>query len=353
MSAMGKLVPVSVLLPLSAWLATCALLQGCGGPAPTPVPAPAVIVEILTEAGENVIAADAVAAVVGTIGGFGFTEGAAWVPTPHNLWIFSDIPENKMYQFDGSAVTEYRNPSGNANGNLWYNGKLLTCQHNRSVVRTDVPFSADTLEELVTEFNNSLLNSPNDIVIGKGGAMYFTDPGYGRFPGMGHGLPLEQEFRNLFRFDETTGDLVSLWRTVDGDPNGLVFNEDFTKLYLGDLGPLSRILVFDVSVDGLTLSNEQVFATCSEGGPDGMKMDALGNVWVTCGYPLSTPGLGVEVFAPDGTRIVKISAPEAGSNLAFGGAEGKTVMINAASSTWLIETKVTEMARAVQETALV
>merc|ERR1719410_2403465 len=244
MSETGVLMPMSMLLPLAAWLATSAFLQGCSSPSPAPTPAPvvpgpAVTVEILTAAGENVIAADATVTVVGTMDGFMFTEGAVWVPAPHNLWIFDDIPANKMYQFDGSAVSEYRNPSNKANGNLWDsdNGKLLTCEHvGRAVVRTDVPFNADTREEIVTEFNNTVLNSPNDIVIGPGGALYFTDPGYGADPGFGHGQPLEQPFRNLFRLDEATGDLVSLWRTADGQPNGLVFNQDFTKLYLGDSG---------------------------------------------------------------------------------------------------------------------
>merc|ERR1712203_576126 len=243
------------------------------------------------------------------------------------------------------------NPSNKANGNLWYDGKLLTCEHSgRAVVRTDVPFS--TREEIVTEFNNTVLNSPNDIVIGKGGAMYFTDPGYGADPGFGHGQALLQPFRNLFRFDETTGDLMSLWRTVDGQPNGLVFNEDFTKLYVGDSGDLARVMSFDVSADGMTLSNEQVFATCTGGVPDGMQMDALGNVWVTCGYG-STTGLGVEIFAPDGTRIAKINTPESAGNLAFGGVDGTTVMITAFQSVWLIETKVTAMNRATEDVALV
>jgi len=298
---------------------------------------------------------DAVATVVGTVEGFQFTEGAVWVPAPHNLWIFDDIPTSTMYQFDGSAVTEYRNPSGKGNGNLWYNGKLLTCeQGGRAVVRTDVPFSADTREEIVTEFNNTVLNSPNDIVIGKGGAIYFTDPGYGADPGFGHGQPLEQPFRNLFRFNETSGDMVSLWRTADGQPNGLVFNADFTKLYLGDSGDLGKIMVFDVAEDGVTLSNEQEFATCTGGVPDGMTMDALGNVWVSCGFGSSTGvGNGVEIFAADGTRIAKINTPESAGNLAFGGVDGKSVMITAFQSVWLIETKVTEMSRAVQDVVLV
>jgi len=293
------------------------------------------------------------------MGDYEFTEGAVWIPAPHNLWIWDDIPPNKMYQFDGSAVTEFRNPSNKSNGNLWYNGKLLTCEHiGRAVVRTDVPFSAETREVLVNEFNNTVLNSPNDIVMGKGGAIYFTDPGYGASPVFGHGLPLEQEFRNLFRFDEATGDLVSLWRTVDGQPNGLVFNEDFTKLYMGDSGDMGatagKIMVFDVSSDGLTLSNEQEFATCLGGVPDGMTMDELGNVWVSCGFASSTGlGLGVEIFAPDGTRIAQIKTPESVGNLGFGGVDGMSVMMTSGTSVWIIPTKVTEMTRSVGEVALV
>merc|ERR1712039_772127 len=104
----------------------------------------------------------------------------------------------------------------------------------------------------------------------------------------GHGLPLELETKNLYRFDEATGDLVSLWSAegagfVGEQPNGVAFNDDFTKLYLADSGDVSKIMVFDVAADGLSLSNQQTFAACAEGLADGMKMDSLGNLWVGCG----------------------------------------------------------------------
>lgn len=328
---------MSVLVPLAAWLATCALLQGCGSS--PPAPAPPGTIEILTPAGENVIAVDATVNAVGAIGAYTFTEGAVWIPAPHNVWIWSDIPADKMRQFDGSAVTDYRNPSNKTNGNIWHKGKLLSCEHvGRAVVYTDVPFDQNTREEVVTEFNSGRLNSPNDVAIGKGGAMYFTDPGYGASPVFGHGQPLDQEFRNLFRYDETTGNLVSLWRTVDGQPNGVVFNKDFTRLYLSDSGDLAKIMVFDVSADGMTLSNEQDFATCTDGVPDGMAMDALENLWVACGK-------GAEIFSNDGTRIAKINTPEGAGNLAFGGMDGQSLMITASSSVWLVATLVREMER--------
>jgi len=345
---MGVLAKMPMLRSLAASLSTGVMLHGCGSGGGS---APAIPIEILTAAGENVIQVDANAMTVGAAGAYTFTEGPVWVPAPHNLWIWSEIIGNRMYQYDGSAVTDFRNPSNRTNGNLWHNGKLLSCEHiGRAVVYQEVPFAEDTRVEIVSEFNNSKLNSPNDIVIGKGGAFYFSDPAYGASPDYGHGLPLEQYSKNLYRYDEATGDLRSLWSAegagfVGEQPNGVAFNDDFTKLYLADSGDVSKIMVFDVAVDGLSLSNEQEFARCSEGLADGMKMDSLGNLWVGCGG-------GVEVFATDGTRIVKINTGRA-TNLAFGGVDGQSLMITATETVWIVETLVTAVVPVAEDVASV
>src|SRR3712207_6226970 len=64
-------------------------------------------------------------------GGFGFTEGAIWVPA-HGFLLFSDIPGNTVYRWapDDREATPYRRPSGHANGNtLDHQGRLVTCEH--------------------------------------------------------------------------------------------------------------------------------------------------------------------------------------------------------------------------------
>ncbi len=62
-----------------------------------------------------------------------------------------------------------------------------------------------------------------------------------------------------------------------------------------------------------------------------MKCDAAGNVWVTA------PG-GVWVFAPSGPLIGKLLVPEEVGNLAWGGADFRTLFLTATRSVYAVKT---------------
>ena len=60
---------------------------------------------------------------------------------------------------------------------------LLVCEHSTSSVAR---LHADgTREVLASHFEGRELNSPNDLCVHSSGAIYFTDPWYGRMPGFG------------------------------------------------------------------------------------------------------------------------------------------------------------------------
>ncbi len=85
-----------------------------------------------------------------------------------------------MYMRQPSGVIEdFRRPSNKANGNtLDREGRLLTCEHaTSSVTRLEADGSTTVL---ATHYQGKELNSPNDIVVATGGAIYFTDPIFGR-----------------------------------------------------------------------------------------------------------------------------------------------------------------------------
>ena len=95
--------------------------------------------------------------------------------------------------------------------------------------------------------------------------------------------------------------------------------------------------MFNVAPDG-SLSGERLFASeirssSQNGGPDGMKCDERGNVWVT------GPG-GVWVYAPSGELIGKLHIPEVVANLAWGGPELRTLFVTATHSVYRLTTKV-------------
>src|ERR1700737_2960176 len=103
------------------------------------------------------------------------------INTPDQRWlVFSDIPSNRMHRWRPSGeLAVFREPSNMANGNtLDRQGRLVTCEHATSRVTRTEPDGAVTV--LASNHGGKALNSPNDIVVAADGAIYFTDPSYGR-----------------------------------------------------------------------------------------------------------------------------------------------------------------------------
>src|ERR1700722_3934392 len=168
------------------------------------------------------------------------------------------------------------------------------------------------------------------------GSFYFTDPYYGRVPVFGVERPRELGFQAVYRVALDGGLNLVVDRDLFEQPNGLCFSPDETLLYVNDSAK-KLIRVFDVASDG-SLSGERLFASeirssSQNGGPDGMKCDERGNVWVT------GPG-GVWVYAPSGELIGKLHIPEVAANLAWGGPELRTLFVTATHSVYRLTTEV-------------
>ena len=259
--------------------------------------------------------------------GLKFTEGPVWVPRDGGYLVFSDIPANELKRWKAKdGVTTYRNPSQNANGNtVDGQGRLITCEHNgRRVSRHE---SDGTVRTLVETFDGKRFNSPNDAVVARDGAVYFTDPDYG----LG-GKPSELGGCWVFRFDPKTQNLSVLVRDFD-KPNGIALSPDGKRLFVADSGKPRHLRVFDVAADG-GVKNGKVFAQIDKGGPDGIRCDDEGRVW-------SSAGDGIQIFDPEGNLVGKILVPESPANLCFGGADGKTLFITARTSLYSIPVRVT------------
>jgi gluconolactonase len=259
--------------------------------------------------------------------GFQFTEGPLW-DAREGCLRFSDILGNRIYRWsprEGAAV--WREPSGMSNG-LTFDpeGRLCACEHgNRRISRTEAD---GTLVTLTDRFEGKRLNSPNDLVFRSDGTLYFTDPPYGLTPPYGfEGQQAELDFHGLFRLDppQTANEdslnpksdpfpLPPIVCAADFDrPNGLAFSPDEQRLYVADTSRY-HVRVFDVAPDG-SLSGGAIFAELrGEGGgrPDGLKVDARGNLWCT------GPG-GVWVFSPEGEHLGCVRVPERQTaNVAWG-----------------------------------
>lgn len=256
--------------------------------------------------------------------GYRWAEGPAWSRAEGHL-LFSDVPANIAYRWRPTdGVQPWLQPSGLAgavppgireagsNGlSFARDGALLIANSGgRSVDRLDPATRRRT--RLATSHNGKRLNSPNDLVEARSGAVFFTDPPYGLAEGDDSPLK-EQPHNGLYRIDP--GGTVVLLDGTESRPNGLALSPDERTLYLAlseDAHP--RVLAFDLSADG-TVSNKRVFCDMrgldGPGLPDGVKTDRAGHVFAT------GPG-GVHVISPAGRRLGLISTGKATANIAFG-----------------------------------
>ena len=266
--------------------------------------------------------------------GFHFTEGPIWHPKDRYL-LFSDIPPSIRRRWDRRGASEALNPSNKGNGMTYDHGlNLLVCEHATSSVAR---YSGGRRDVLASHFEGKELNSPNDIAMAADGAIWFTDPTYGRMPVYGVERACQLDFRGVYRIPPGGGALeLVVEKSLFTQPNGLCFSPDEKKLYINDTDQ-ANIRVFDV--EGGKLKNMRVFASGiaddAQPGPrpDGMKCDALGNIWCT------GPD-GIWVFSPEGRLIGKISVPEMVANFHWGEEGWHTLFITASTSLYALETKV-------------
>ena len=284
-----------------------------------------------------------------------WAEGPAWNGVGKFL-VFSDIPNNRQMRYieDDGRVTVFRMPSNNSNGNTFdFEGRQISCEHlTRRVVRYELDGSVTVLAD---SFEGKRLNSPNDAVAHPDGSIWFTDPPYGGQlyegapdvaggpsnasgnldPTLGQPPGIGEWRRELptqtYRWDPS-GSLTRVATEEQvPDPNGLCFSHDYKKLYVASTGrgPGDQheggqrvVFSFDVNEDN-TLSNHQIFTDCMvdgvKCGPDGLRADVNGNIWISSNAGRAVGYSGVTVWTPEGKLIGRIRLPEVCGNLCFGG----------------------------------
>jgi gluconolactonase len=267
--------------------------------------------------------------------GFTFTEGPIWMAD--GSLHFSDMPGDKRRRWHPEeGVTVLRDPSNKCNGMTRDNdGNLIVCEHVTSSVVRESPDGSH--ETIASHYGDKELNSPNDVIVARDGSIIFTDPTYGRMPGFGLEREQDLDFQGVYRLRGGSGKPELL---VDdfAQPNGLCFSPDESLLYINDTVH-AHIRVFDVG-PGHSLSNGRVFAEGIGDGDlakgelvDGMKIDELGNVYVT-------GPKGVWIFAPDGAHLGVIHVPENVGNLNWGGDGWSSLFIPASTSVYRVRMKV-------------
>jgi gluconolactonase len=259
--------------------------------------------------------------------GFIFTEGPLWHHDGYLL--FSDMPGDHLRRWSSrDGVSTFRKPCNKSNGLAWdRQGRLITCEHASSHLTRTEPDGRITV--LASHYDSKELNSPNDVVVKSDGAIYFTDPIYGRKEHYGVPRDPQLAFRGVYRLSPD-GSSLTLLADDFGQPNGLCFSLDEKRMFISDTDN-QHIRVFDVKADG-TLANSRIWAQTlgdGPGAPDGLKIDSAGNVY-SCG-----PG-GLHVFAPDATCLGVIRMPEYTANFCWGDVDLKSLFITASTSLYRV-----------------
>jgi gluconolactonase len=269
-----------------------------------------------------------------------WSEGPVWMPK-HACVLWSDIPNNRMMCWQaGKGVSIWRDSVNFTNGHaLEADGSLLHCSHGyRAIVRTRFDRNLVALpdEIVVDRYQGKRLNSPNDVVVKSDGTIWFTDPPYGILSNReGYAAESELGVNYVFCFDPASAELRAMSSAVE-EPNGLAFSPDESVLYVSDTSAALRtdgsghhhIVAFEVR-DHATLHGPRIFAEINPGLSDGFRVDVHG--WL---YTSSEDS--VQVYAPDGQRLLKIPVPEKVGNLTFGGPQGNELFICASTSLYRI-----------------
>jgi len=257
--------------------------------------------------------------------GFGFTEGPVWDRA--GFLYISDETLNKIYRvYVSDGRKEEVIALGDPDGSTYdQQGRLIDCA---SVLRAIIEVSKGGKYKILADnFEGKKFNSPNDVISGPDGALYFTDPTLDLPEGQKQEIP----FQGVYRLD-SSGSVRLLTKDLT-QPNGLAFSPDGKRFYVDDSAQ-KNIRVYDFAPNA-TLSNGRIFGEepggKGEGVPDGIKVDESGNLFVT-------GPKGIWIWSPQGVHLGTIAMPEQPANLTWGGPDLRTLYITATTSVYRLHT---------------
>jgi gluconolactonase len=274
----------------------------------------------------------------------GAGEGPSWDPSG---WLYFS-GQNRISRWRPGGPLEVVREGAGTNGTLRDSqGRLVTNESGaRRVTRTELDGSIVVLAD---NYEGKRFNSPNDLAIDSRGRIYFTDPRYGRRDTM------EMTVEGVYRID-APGKVVRILGTPELErPNGILVSPDDRYLYIADnnnnnVGGARKLWRFDLKRDGTAdpKSRKLIFDWRDARGPDGLKMDSKGLLYVAAGLnkphpPYETADAmkgGVYVITTGGKLVEFIPIPrDEVTNCAFGGADLKTLYITAGGSLWSVPVK--------------
>lgn len=241
-----------------------------------------------------------------------FLEGPCIGPDG-DLWVV-DIPWGRLFSIDRSGNWSLRlEYDGWPNGLKRHpDGGFAIADYRRGILRYDV--DAGTVTDLITSVRSESFLGCNDLFFAADGTLYFTDQGQSG---------LHDPVGRVYRLNPANARLDRLIKNAPS-PNGLVTGLGDQHLFVA-MTRACEIWRAPLFPDGV--SKVGLFARTPTGasGPDGMAVDADGNLYVSH----ASRGC-VYVYDVDGGDAAVIDCRHIGktvTNLAFGGDDRSTVFI--------------------------
>ncbi|MFK3797912.1 MULTISPECIES: SMP-30/gluconolactonase/LRE family protein [unclassified Pseudomonas] len=240
-----------------------------------------------------------------------FLEGPSF-DKEGNLYV-TDIPYGRIFRIspsgDWTLVCEY---DGWPNGlKIHQDGRIFITDYKRGIMLLDP--QSGKIEPFLESAGSEGFKGVNDLVFSPAGDMYFTDQGQ---------TGLQDPTGRVYKLD-AAGQLTCLINTVPS-PNGIVFDPKLNHLLIA-VTRAQQIWRIPLG-NGSIISKVGVFAQLHGGlgGPDGLALDDESNLYI------AHTGFG-SVW-----RLSRVGEPTqryvscegiSNTNLAFGGADGRTLFI--------------------------
>ncbi len=278
----------------------------------------------------------------------GAGEGPAWHP---ELGLLTSGDGNTNRRDKEGKASVYRKDTG-SNGLMFdREGRLILCESARyRVTRLE---KDGKLTVLADRYEGHRFNTPNDLTQDSRGRIYFSDPRYGDRDDMEMIDDKGRKVEGVYRIDLDSKVTRIITHEVDR-PNGVVITPDDKFLFVADnnnnaANGARRLWRFDLKADGTVdvASQKLIHDWKTTRGPDGMKLDTAGRLYVAAGLnrpnppfeTADTPTAGIYVFSPKGELLEFVAIPrDETTNCAFGGDDLKTLFVTAGGTLWSLRT---------------
>lgn len=275
-------------------------------------------------------------------------EGPAWHP---KLGLLTS-GNGDIYRLDREGRSSVYRQAAGTNGLLFdRQGRLLACEaERRRVTRLELSGEVTVLTD---RYQGSRYNQPNDLTLDSHGRIYFSDPRYGSREGMEIFDDQGRTVEGVYRIDPD-GQVTRIVGRELERPNGLLVSADDRFLFVADnnndtLGGARKLWRFSLRPEGaVDLGSRKLLYDWGQGrGPDGLKQDRAGRLYVAAGLNKPNPPFepaddrrgGIYVLSSDGELLDFLPVPrDEVTNCAFGGDDLKTLFITAGGTLYSIRT---------------